>query len=119
MSDYEWRSYDEVENEALEIGSGLLKLNHKVNERVVIFAETRAKWLISAIACFRYKFPSNNLLTVKIYCSTTSFVNWIVVTVYATLGEEAIAYAINDAEAHTIITTQELVKKVMVKNLHL
>lgn len=35
-----------------------------------------------------------------------------VVTVYATLGEEAIQHAINETEATTIVTTAELIPKV-------
>uniref|UniRef100_A0A915JQK6 long-chain-fatty-acid--CoA ligase n=1 Tax=Romanomermis culicivorax TaxID=13658 RepID=A0A915JQK6_ROMCU len=91
MGDYEWLNYEEVNELVLEIGTGLLKMNHSAKARLVIFSETRQEWLITALAALKYNFP--------------------VVTVYATLGEDAIIHAINESQAETIFTTQELVQK--------
>lgn len=57
MGDYQWITYEEVKNQSLEVGSGLLHLRHKVGEKIVLFAETRQEWTITAMACIRYKFP--------------------------------------------------------------
>lgn len=59
MGDYEWLTYEELRNQTFEVGSGLVKLNHRVGDRVVIFAETRQEWLITALSCFKYNFPRN------------------------------------------------------------
>ncbi|EYC35567.1 hypothetical protein Y032_1026g3424 [Ancylostoma ceylanicum] len=60
--------------------------------QVVIFAETRAHWLITALACFRANLP--------------------IVTVYATLGEDAIAHAINETGSSILVTSAELLGKI-------
>lgn len=60
MGDYKWITYEEVNVQTLQVGSGLLRLNHKVDDKLVIFAETRQEWTITALACFRYKFQSEN-----------------------------------------------------------
>lgn len=57
MGDYEWQSYEEVERCAEHFGRGLRELGHKARENVVIFAETRAEWMIAAHGCFKQNFP--------------------------------------------------------------
>lgn len=91
--EYEWESYAEIGLRVDAVGSGLLASGHKTGQPVVIFSETRAEWMTTALACFRYGFP--------------------VVTVYATLGEEAIAHALNETEAVSIVCSEELVNKVI------
>uniref|UniRef100_A0A5S6R122 long-chain-fatty-acid--CoA ligase n=1 Tax=Trichuris muris TaxID=70415 RepID=A0A5S6R122_TRIMR len=92
LGEYKWQSFDTVDRRVRHIGAGLLHIGHGVGKRIIIFAETQANWMIAALACFKYKFP--------------------VVTVYATLGEGSIANAINDTEAETIITSQDLTPKI-------
>lgn len=72
MGDYEWRSYVEVERLAEYFGRGLRELGHEERQKVVIFAETRAEWMIAAHGCFRQNFP--------------------VVTIYATLGDDGVIH---------------------------
>jgi long-subunit acyl-CoA synthetase (AMP-forming) len=60
-------------------------------ENVCIFAETKAEWLMCAIGCFKQTFP--------------------LVTLYANLGDEAIAHGINQTEVTHVITTHELLPK--------
>ncbi|CAI5445017.1 unnamed protein product [Caenorhabditis angaria] len=94
LGEYTWQSYREVENQVGRLASGFKDLaDEEKSAKVVIFADTRADWLISALACFR--------------------ANVTIVTVYATLGEEAIAHAINETEATTIVTTSELLSKIV------
>lgn len=72
MGEYEWRSFTDVENAAIHFGRGLRELGHMPGQNTVIFAETRAEWMISAHGCFKQNFP--------------------LVTIYATLGDEAIIH---------------------------
>ncbi|MCP9257467.1 Long-chain-fatty-acid--CoA ligase 4 [Dirofilaria immitis] len=96
MGDYNWLTFDEVHERIGRIASGLesvVESDGRIN-RAVIFSETRADWLITALSLFRINVP--------------------IVTVYATLGEEAIAQAINDTEATLLITSAELLPKIAI-----
>lgn len=76
---------------ARNFGKGLCELGNKRGENVVIFAETRAEWMIAAHGLFKQNIP--------------------LVTIYATLGDEAIAHGINETEVTTVITSYELMPK--------
>lgn len=91
MGEYQWQSYSDVDMAAQYFGSGLRTLNQKAKQPVVIFAETRAEWMIAAHGCFKQNIP--------------------VVTIYATLGEEAIAHGINETEVSLVITSHDLLPK--------
>lgn len=47
LGDYHWETYGQAFNRACNFASGLVNLNHDVDTRVAIFAETRAEWLIA------------------------------------------------------------------------
>lgn len=91
MGDYIWTSFSETDVIAANFGKGLFALGQERYKNIVIFGETRAQWLIAAQACFKQNFP--------------------VVTIYATLGEEAIAHGINETEVSFVITTHDLLPK--------
>ncbi|KAK3596715.1 hypothetical protein CHS0354_025013 [Potamilus streckersoni] len=91
MGDYTWITYEEVFERATNFGSGLLALGQKPRKNILIFAETRADWMIAAQACFKYNFP--------------------VVTLYATLGLDAIVHGVNESEVSHVITSAELLPK--------
>ncbi|XP_014472754.1 PREDICTED: long-chain-fatty-acid--CoA ligase 4 isoform X2 [Dinoponera quadriceps] len=91
MGEYKWKTYQEVDRFASSFGRGLADLGMKPRKSIVIFAETRAEWMIAAHACFKQ--------------------NFTVVTIYATLGDEAIAHGINETEVDTVITSHELLPK--------
>ena len=57
MGDYHWLTYSELHDKVGALGRGLLALGQKPKENILIFAETRAEWMITAQACFRYNFP--------------------------------------------------------------
>ena len=80
-----------MNNEAENFGRGLRELGLKAKENVVLFAETRAEWLITANGCMKQNMP--------------------LVTLYATLGDEALVHGINETEVNCVITTQELLPK--------
>ncbi|KPJ04780.1 hypothetical protein RR46_02477 [Papilio xuthus] len=91
MGEFVWRSFSAVEAEARQFALGLRELGCAPRTNVVMFAETRAEWMIAAHGCFKQSIP--------------------VVTIYATLGDEAIAHGINETEVSTVITTHDLLPK--------
>ncbi|XP_072451498.1 long-chain-fatty-acid--CoA ligase 4 isoform X2 [Chiloscyllium punctatum] len=99
LGEYKWLSYEEVNQRVNRFGSGLSALGLKAKDMIGIFCETRAEWMIAAQACFKYNFP--------------------LVTIYATLGEDAVAYGLNESEVTHLITSVELLdtklKKVLPK----
>lgn len=91
MGDYKWHTFSEVNELCMHFGRGLRELGMKPKENIVIFAETRAEWMIAAHGLFKQNIP--------------------VVTIYATLGDEAIAHGINETEVTTVITSHDLLPK--------
>lgn len=103
MGEYKWRTFDEVEIEAQNFGKGLRELGMSPREKVVIFAETRAEWMVAAHGLFKQA------------CT--------VCTIYATLGEEGVAFGINETEVKYVITSHDLMprlKKILpnIPNVH-
>ncbi|CAA6667667.1 unnamed protein product [Spirodela intermedia] len=93
LGDYQWVSYGEVFDAVLTFSSGLAKLGHKKGERAAIFADTRAEWLIALQGCFRR--------------------NITVVTIYSSLGEEALCHSLNETEVTTVICGHKELKKLL------
>ncbi|XP_053996394.1 fatty acid CoA ligase Acsl3 isoform X2 [Hylaeus anthracinus] len=91
MGEYKWKSYVDVDRLTVSFSRGLRELGLTVRKNIVIFAETRAEWMIAAYGCFRQ--------------------NLTVVTIYATLGDDAIAHGINETEVDTVITSHDLLPK--------
>ncbi|OCT67498.1 long-chain-fatty-acid--CoA ligase 4 isoform X2 [Xenopus laevis] len=90
LGEYKWLSYEEVSMRVHHLGSGLSALGLKPKSTMAIFCETRAEWMITAQACFKYNFP--------------------LVTLYATLGEEAVTYGLNESGASYLFTSAELLE---------
>ena len=78
-------TYSQMQKEVQNLASGLSELGIK---RCCFFMETRAEWMVAAQACFQH--------------------NIQIVTVYATLGELAVAQALKEAEIEVIITSASL-----------
>lgn len=99
MGDYNWRNYLETEQEAKHFGRGMREIGVNSRDKVVIFAETRAEWMIAAHGLFKQ-------------CCT-------IVTIYATLGDEGVIHGVNETEVKTLITSHELLPKIrkILKNL--
>lgn len=91
MGEYKWKSYRDVDRLTTSFSRGLREFNLTARKNIVIFAETREEWMIAAYGCFKQ--------------------NLTVVTIYATLGEEAIAHGINETEVDTVITSHDLLPK--------
>ncbi|KAL8231054.1 hypothetical protein R6Q57_000832 [Mikania cordata] len=93
LGDYEWMTYGQVFQVVCNFASGLAQIGHKTGERVAIFADTREEWFIALQACFRH--------------------NVTVVTMYASLGEEAICHSLNETEVTTVICGNKELKKLL------
>ncbi|CEF65279.1 AMP-dependent synthetase/ligase domain-containing protein [Strongyloides ratti] len=63
----------------------------KKGDRVVIFSETRKEWLITALTSFKEGLP--------------------LVTIYSTLGEDAVAHAVNETNGKFLMTTVDQLEK--------
>ncbi|XP_030620486.1 long-chain-fatty-acid--CoA ligase 4 [Chanos chanos] len=90
LGDYNWMSYQEMDVVVSQFGSGLAALGQQPKNTIAIFCETRAEWMITAQSCFRRNFP--------------------LVTFYATLGEEAVAYGLNETSVTHLVTSVELLE---------
>ncbi|KAK9869381.1 hypothetical protein WA026_003137 [Henosepilachna vigintioctopunctata] len=88
---YKWKTFYEVNSLASNFGKGIRELGNKPLKNVAIFAETREEWMIAAHGLFKQNIP--------------------LVTLYATLGDEAIVHGINETEVTTVITSHDLMPK--------
>uniref|UniRef100_A0A2N9E728 AMP-dependent synthetase/ligase domain-containing protein n=1 Tax=Fagus sylvatica TaxID=28930 RepID=A0A2N9E728_FAGSY len=91
MGDYEWETYGEIFDRACNFASGLVRLGHNLDSRVAIFAETRAEWFIALQGCFQQSLT--------------------VVTIYASLGEDALIHSLNETQVSTLICDSKQLKK--------
>ncbi|XVE60331.1 hypothetical protein DITRI_Ditri05aG0120400 [Diplodiscus trichospermus] len=93
LGEYEWLTYGKAFEAVCNFASGLVQLGHKKGERVAIFADTREEWFVALQACFRR--------------------NVTVVTIYASLGEEALCHSLNETEVTTVICGNKELKKLV------
>ncbi|KAG8364503.1 hypothetical protein BUALT_Bualt18G0004000 [Buddleja alternifolia] len=91
LGEYQWETYGQVFDRVCNVASGLIKLGHDVDTRAAIFSETRAEWLMAFEACFRQ--------------------NITVVTIYASLGEDALIHSINETQVSTLFCDSKQLKK--------
>lgn len=97
LGSYKWTTYENALQRVDNLSNGLLNLGLQSDQKIVLFAETRPEWLISALSCFKIKVP--------------------LVTLYATLGIEALTFGINQTETKFLITSGEQLPKLQ-KILH-
>ncbi|MED6207035.1 Long chain acyl-CoA synthetase 9, chloroplastic [Stylosanthes scabra] len=83
LGDYKWLTFRDAFEAVVRFSNGLAELGHSRHERAAIFADTRAEWLLALQGCFRR--------------------NVTVVTIYASLGEEALCHSLNETEVTTLI----------------
>lgn len=93
LGEYEWLTYGRTFETVCNFASGLAQLGHKREERAAIFADTREEWFIALQGCFRR--------------------NITVVTIYASLGEEALCFSLNETEVTTVICGHKEMKKLL------
>ncbi|CAN4096490.1 unnamed protein product [Withania somnifera] len=90
LGEYHWGSYGQTFDRACNFASGLVNLGHNVETRAAIFSETRAEWIIAFQGCFRQ--------------------NITVVTIYASLGDDALIHSLNETQASTLICDAKQLK---------
>ncbi|KAI1725442.1 AMP-binding enzyme domain-containing protein [Ditylenchus destructor] len=93
LGEYEWLDYTEVDEMISEVCKGLQTIGIKKGQHIAIYAETRVEWIVSAIACFKCGFP--------------------VVTVYPTLGDEAVAFAMKECDAVAVFAARNLLPNII------
>lgn len=91
LGNYKWINFRDIDKAAQAFGRGLRRFGHAPHSKVAIFAETRAEWMVAAHGCFKEAMT--------------------IVTVYATLGDDGIAYCLNQTEVTTVITSYSLLPK--------
>ncbi|GAB4859315.1 hypothetical protein Ancab_010777 [Ancistrocladus abbreviatus] len=92
LGEYQWETYGEAFDRACNFASGLVKFGHEADSRAAIFSETRAEWIIALQGCLRQ--------------------NITVVTIYASLGEDALIHSLNETQVSTLICDLKQLKKV-------
>lgn len=93
LGDYEWLTYGKAFESVCNFASGLAQHGHQRGERAAIFADTREEWFIALQGCFRR--------------------NVTVVTIYSSLGEEALCHSLNETEVTTVICGHKELKKLV------
>ncbi len=91
LGQYKWSTNTKLFERINNFSNGLLSVGLKSDMNVVLFAETRPEWLMTAFSCFRIKAP--------------------IVTLYSTLGVEALAFGINQTQSTYLITSGEQLPK--------
>ncbi|XP_050207048.1 long chain acyl-CoA synthetase 8 isoform X2 [Mercurialis annua] len=91
LGEYEWQTYGQVFDRACNFASGLIGLGHDQDARAAIFSDTRAEWFIALQGCMRQ--------------------NVTVVTIYSSLGDEALIHSLNETQVQTLICDSKLLKK--------
>lgn len=92
LGEFQWETYGQVFERVSNFASGLIQLGHDPDTRIAIFSDTRAEWLIAFEGCFRQ--------------------NITVVTIYASLGDDALVHSLNETKVSTLICDSKLLKKV-------
>lgn len=91
LGDYKWFTYEQVQERVDHIREGLLAKGIRTGHLVVIFSETRMEWHLIAQALFQ--------------------IGAVIVTLYATLGDEGVIHGINECETTHVVTSSDLVPK--------
>ena len=86
-------SYKKVDSESDLFGNGIRSLGVRPGDKICLFADTRAEWLVSAIGCFKNRIA--------------------VCTIYTNLGDEGIIHGITQTQVSTVVTSLELLPKLL------
>ena len=81
---YTWQTYSKVFSRVDNVAFGLYSIGFKPLDKIIIYADTCAEWLITALACFKSSIT--------------------IVTLYTNLGDEGIIYGINQVQVEVMVT---------------
>ena len=90
---YTWFTYGDVDQRIDNISRGLLISGIKPGEKMIIFSETRMEWMLTAQGLYR--------------------LGGTLATLYATLGDEGIVHVVNEIGATHIMTSSDLLEKLV------
>jgi len=93
LGEYHFISFREWGDRAERFGRGLRELGVEPKERVVMFSETRADWMIAAYGCFQHSLT--------------------IVTLYTNLGDDGIIHGISETEVSSVICSFETYGKLV------
>ena len=96
LSDYEWITFTELGQKITDLGHGLLEGTQtplQFGGKVSLFAGTRPEWQITAQAAFER--------------------GLIVVTVYPSLGPDALSFSLNQTKCSHLVTQASLIETVV------
>jgi len=91
LGDYRWITYEDLDATSDYFGRGLRSLGLNPRDKICVFADTRAEWMITVQAAFKHAFP--------------------VCTLYTNLGDDAVVHGLNQTQATHVITSHELLPK--------
>jgi long-chain acyl-CoA synthetase len=91
MGEYHWITFDQMSNLSVNFARGINELGYDARTKVVIYADTRAEWLIAAHGCFKF--------------------NYTLCTIYTNLGIDGVKHGISQASSPIVIVSQELLPK--------
>ncbi|BFU25100.1 long-chain-fatty-acid--CoA ligase, putative [Entamoeba histolytica HM-1:IMSS-B] len=92
MSDYQYFSDVEFQTLINKLSSGIADAGFKSGDKIAIFCETRYEWMAMLLACCRQGI--------------------IIVTVYATLGDESVGVALKETEVKAIVVSKETIQRI-------
>jgi len=90
---FDWMTYNDVKTMSHNLGAGLTTLGNAANSNIGIFATNRAHWIVAQQGIYAQ--------------------NMRVVSLYATLGDNAVEYITNHAELSTIVTSGANLKSLL------
>ncbi|WOL10254.1 long chain acyl-CoA synthetase 1 isoform X1 [Canna indica] len=90
---YMWKTYKEVYEQVLQVGSALLQLGAKPGSRIGIYGANCPQWIVAMEACNGYSL--------------------ICVPLYDTLGSEAVEYIIGHAEIEVAFVQDKKIKEIL------
>ena len=79
---YQWQSYREISQRVTNVSKGLTSIGLKATDKVLIYADTCAEWMITALACFKSSI--------------------IIVTLYTNLGNDGIIHGVNQVSTNIL-----------------
>lgn len=89
-TEYIWDSYEEIDVISRDIGSGLVALGAQSQDHIGIFSNNRAEWVATQQGIYSQ--------------------SMVVISLYATLGAEAIEYIVNHAGTKIVFISKENMK---------
>jgi len=90
---FKWLNYNEVDQKSTYIGRGLQLMGLKPKDKLVMYCDTKAEWMVTALGCFKF--------------------NYTMVTIYTNLGEDGVTYGIHQTQSNYVCTSQELLPKLI------